>query len=264
MLILVTNDDGVLAPGLRTLAETAAEFGDVVVVAPEVEKSGVSHAITLTEPLRVREIEPGWHTLSGTPADCVFIGINHVLDRKPDLVLAGLNRGPNLGFDVIYSGTVGGAMEGTIQHIPAVAFSLVSGDGKYPFDEMRPQVRAVLEEVVRSGVPERTLLNVNVPAPSLAPFCGFKVTRLGNRMYSNDIWEREDPRQGKYLWIGGTRVTMEDDPESDCGAVKQGYVSLTPITPDVMAHDALAELEPYNRLEVPEAKVSEIAHWRKE
>lgn len=264
MNILVTNDDGILAAGLQTLAEVAAEFGEVTVVAPESEKSGVSHAITLTEPLRVKEVRDGWHALSGTPADCVFIGINHVLKERPDLVLSGINRGPNLGFDVIYSGTVGGAMEGTIQRIPAVAFSLVSRDDQYPYEVTRPWVRAVLTEVTGNGMPDRSMLNVNMPAPSLADFAGFRVTRLGNRMYSNDIWTREDPRHGEYLWIGGTRVTMEDDPATDCGAVRQGYVTVTPITPDVMDLEAVPALDRFNRLEtVPETPRSLTAETRR-
>ncbi len=256
MEILVTNDDGVLARGLRVLAEVAAEFGRVTVVAPEVERSGVSHAITLSEPLRLREVEAGvglggtdvrWYALSGTPADCVFIGLHHVLGRKPDLVVSGINRGPNLGYDVLYSGTVGGAMEGVIQGVPAVAFSLVC-TGAYPFEAMRPHVRAVLAEVAERGLPAGTLLNVNLPSPDLAPFRGFRVTRIGRRYYSNDIVVRTDPRGGEYLWIGGTRVTMEDDPESDCGAVKAGYVSLTPLAPDVMARGALGDLRRFEGL----------------
>ncbi len=277
MNILVTNDDGVLARGLEVLAEVAAEFGQVTVVAPEVERSGVSHAITLSEPLRLRDVGGGaagpwpgagqgqalgggraalarWYALSGTPADCGFIGTHHVLGRKPDLVLSGVNRGPNLGYDVLYSGTVGGAMEGVIQGVPAVAFSLVC-PGAYPFEAVRPLVRAVVAEVVERGLPERTLLNVNIPSPDLAPFRGFKVTRIGRRYYSNDIVVRTDPRGGEYLWIGGTRVTMEDDPESDCGAVKAGWVSLTPLGPDVMAREAMQGLGRFEALKPAETPV---------
>jgi len=257
--ILVTNDDGVLAPGLRTLCDVAGEFGDVTVVAPEVERSGVSHAITLTRPLRVQEVEAGWHALSGTPADCVFIGMNHVMKQRPDMVLAGVNRGPNLGFDVIYSGTVGGAMEGTIQGVPAIAFSLVSRDEEYPYDLMAPQIRAVLAQAVKTGIPTGSMLNVNIPAPGLAGFAGFKVTRLGHRRYSNDIWERKDPRQNEYLWIGGTRVTMEDDPATDCGAIKLGFVTITPLTPNVMAVEAVDALDGFNALEVPSTRVRGIS-----
>jgi 5'-nucleotidase len=247
MLILVTNDDGINAPGLRALVEVASGFGDVEVVAPEAERSGISHAITLQEPLRAQRLANGWHVLSGTPADCVFIGINRLLPRRPDLVLSGINRGPNLGGDVLYSGTVGGAMEGTIQRIPAMAFSLVSNDG-WPFDWAKGPVREVLRRGLEAGLPDDVTVNVNIPAPSLAPMRGYRVVRLGMRFYSNDIITRVDPRGGEYHWIGGTRVTMETDPGTDCGAVAAGYVSITPIQPDLMAHAALPRMAMFDTL----------------
>lgn len=249
MLILVTNDDGIVAPGLKALVAVAARFGEVVVVAPEAERSGVSHAITLTEPLRSREIAPRWWSISGTPTDCVFVGVNHILPRRPDLVLSGINRGPNLGGDVLYSGTVGGAMEGTIQRLPAIAFSLVSGTDDYPFDAAAAHVTHVLEQAARAGIPQGVMLNVNMPSPSLAAFRGYRVTRLGTRFYSNDVISRTDPRGGSYFWIGGTRVTMEMDPETDCGAVHDGFVSITPIQPDLMAHAARPALAAYAKEE---------------
>jgi len=241
MLILVTNDDGLLAPGLRALHDAASRFGEVYVVAPEGERSGSSHAITLCEPLRVREFGPRWWGLSGTPTDCVFIAINHLLQRRPDLVLSGINRGPNLGGDVLYSGTVGGAMEATVQHIPAIAFSLVSATDDYPFSHAQPHVAHVLERVMRHGIPDGVMLNVNIPAPSLAPFRGYRVTRLGRRIYSNDVIVRTDPRGASYLWIGGTRVTMDMSPQTDSGAVHEGFVSITPLRPDLMAHEVLGK-----------------------
>ena len=247
MLILVTNDDGINAPGLKALAEVATEFGDTHVIAPEAERSGVSHAITLLEPLRAHKLRDQWTVLTGTPADCVFVGVNHLVPTRPDLVLSGINRGPNLGGDVLYSGTVGGAMEATIQHIPAVAFSLVSSDG-WPFEWAKEHVRTILREVIATGMPDGTMLNVNIPCPSLAAFQGYRTTRLGVRFYSNEIIRRVDPRGGDYFWIGGTRVTMEDDPVTDCGAVGRGYVSITPIQPNLMAYDALPKIARYDRL----------------
>lgn len=232
-LILVTNDDGILAPGLDVLANVASAFGDVVVVAPEQERSGVSHALTLTEPLRLRDVGPGRWSLTGTPADCVFIALNHLLKRKPDLVLSGINRGPNLGGDVLYSGTVGGAREGTIQGVGSIALSLVSS-ADFDYRWAAPHVATLLQRVLAEGIPERVTLNVNLPDPSIGPWKGFKATRLGNRFYSNEVVARTDPRGGEYLWIGGTRVTMELAPESDCGAVHEGFGSVTPITCDLM------------------------------
>lgn len=240
-LILVTNDDGILSPGLEVLARVAGRFGQVAVVAPEQEMSGVSHAITLTHPLRARVTGPMRWGLSGTPADCVFVACNHLLPRRPDLVLSGINRGPNLGYDVLYSGTVGGAMEGTLQGAPSVAISLVSA-GEFPFDWAEPHLVTLLERVVVEGVPKRITLNVNLPDPSIAPWMGYKVTRLGNRFYSNDVISRQDPRGGEYLWIGGTRVTLDHTPDSDCGAVHAGFGSITPVTDDLMARDAAAAM----------------------
>ena len=247
MFILITNDDGVLSPGLKTLADAAAPFGEIAVIAPDVERSGVSHAITLLEPLRCRRNANGYYALSGTPADCVFVGMHHVLGRRPDLVLAGINRGPNLGGDVLYSGTVGGATEATIAGIPAVAFSLVGEGDDYPFDFCVPHVQAILAEVVARGMPDGTMLNVNIPAPCIAPLKGWRVTRLGRRFYSNDIIERHDPRGQRYLWIGGTRVTMDSGSDTDTGALHDGYITISPVRPDLMARDAMAALEPFNR-----------------
>jgi len=247
---LVTNDDGILSEGLLVLAQCASMFGRSVVIAPETEKSGISHAITLHEPLRARKLKEDFYALSGTPADCVFIGLHYLLaGTKVDFVLAGINRGPNLGYDVLYSGTVGGAMEGVIQGLPSLAFSLVCR-GEYPFGAVAPYVEAILREVVERGMPKGVLLNVNIPSPFIANFRGFKVTRLGQRFYSNDVISRQDPRGGEYLWIGGTRVTMEDDEETDCGAIKRGFVTITPVAPQVMATWAMKELQRFESLEI--------------
>jgi 5'-nucleotidase len=247
MRILVTNDDGILAPGLDSLARVAERFGETWVVAPDVERSGVSHAITLTEPLRACMIAPRRYALTGTPADCVFIALNHLLPEKPDLVLSGINRGPNLGYDVLYSGTVGGAMEGTIQGIPAVAFSLVGG-GSFDFRWAEEHVGTVIEDVISNGMPEGVTLNVNLPDPSIADFRGFKLVRLGHRHYSGDVIAREDPRGGEYLWIGGTRITMDTGQDTDCGVVHSGFASVTPLRPDMMAREAMPALARYDEL----------------
>ncbi len=240
-LILVTNDDGILSPGLEALERAASRFGDVAVVAPEREMSGVSHALTLTKPLRVRDAGTMRWALTGTPADCVFVAVNHLLPRRPVLVLSGINRGPNLGYDVHYSGTVGGAVEGTIQGIPSVALSLVSATD-FPFAWAEPCVEALLERLLADGIPPNVTLNVNIPDPSIAPWKGFKVTHLGNRFYSSDVIARQDPRGGEYLWIGGTRVTLDKSPDSDCGAVHEGYGSITPVTSDLLAREAMGAL----------------------
>jgi 5'-nucleotidase len=254
-LILVTNDDGILSPGLEALERAAARFGDVAVVAPEREMSGVSHAITLTKPLRARIAGPMRWGLTGTPADCVFVAVNHLLTRKPDLVLSGINRGPNLGYDVIYSGTVGGAVEGTIQGIPSIAISMISATD-FPFAWCEPHMETLLRRVLDEGIPDRVTLNVNLPDPSIAPWKGFKTAHLGNRFYSNDVIARQDPRGGEYLWIGGTRVTLDTSPDSDCGAVHEGYGSITPVSSDLMARAAMGALAWANGLGMPEQEVT--------
>ena len=238
--ILVTNDDGYSSEGLLLLRRVAERFGRVLVVAPEHERSGISHAISLSDPIRIRKVDEDFYALSGTPADCVFIGMHYLLRGRPDLVLAGINKGPNLGYDVLYSGTVGGAMEGIIQGSSAIAFSLV-GPKDWPFGDFEPYVEAIIGEALKDGLPKGIMLNCNFPA--VRPIKGTRVVRLGMRFYSNDIIERTDPRGGKYLWIGGTRVTMETDPDTDCGAVAMGYVTLTPLDADVMARRAVQEFQ---------------------
>ncbi|HNU68186.1 MAG TPA: 5'/3'-nucleotidase SurE [Myxococcota bacterium] len=240
-LILVTNDDGILSTGLDPLIRAAEAHGEVWVVAPDSEKSGVSHAITLTEPLRYTQVGQRRFALNGTPVDCVFIGLNHILPRRPDFVFSGVNRGPNLGFDVLYSGTVGAAMEGTIQKVPSAAFSMVSR-GSFDFNEIGAAVDSMVARIVLNGVPDGVTLNVNIPDRTIGEFKGFKVTRLGNRQYSNEVLTREDPRGGKYLWVGGTRVTNELSPDSDTGAVAEGWGSISPVSPDLMAHHAVKHL----------------------
>jgi len=245
-LILVTNDDGILSPGIDLLVEAAGRHGDVWVVAPETEKSGVSHAITLTEPLRVRQIGERRYALSGTPVDCVFIGVNHLLPRRPDFVFSGVNRGPNLGFDVIYSGTVGAAMEGTIQRVQSAAFSMVS-NGSFRFGDISHLVGQMVDRIVENGVPDGVTLNVNIPDQTVAEFKGFKVTRLGNRQFSSEVLTREDPRGGTYLWVGGTRVTAEKADDADAGAIAEGWASVSPVSPDLMATEAVGRVSWANR-----------------
>lgn len=246
-LILVTNDDGILSPGLDPLIEAAGRHGEVWVVAPDVENSGVSHAITLTRPLRVHKVGERRYALSGTPVDCVFIGINHILPQRPAFIFSGVNRGPNLGYDVIYSGTVGAAMEGTIQKVPSAAFSMVS-NGDFRFADIAHLVGQMVDRIVENGVPDGVTLNVNIPDQTLGEFKGFKVTRLGNRQYSSEVLKREDPRGGSYLWVGGSRVTNETSTDADTGAIAGGWASISPVTPDLMAKEAVVHLAWANRV----------------
>ena len=257
--VLITNDDGVHRLGLRVLAEAASEvFEKVTVVAPASEMSGVSHGITLTTPLRVQQHANGYFSVTGTPADCVITALGHMCeDDPPDLVLAGINHGPNLGHDVFYSGTVAGAREGFIKGVPAVAFSLTRGhDGA--FETIGPLVRLLLRKICRDGLPSETMLNINIPVPQadadfgwagVSGIRGLKVTTLGDRSYSDEILRREDPRGNAYFWIGGAMPVLTHIPGTDCGAILDGYVSVTPLDLDVTKRSALTDLAAYEELE---------------
>lgn len=252
MRVLITNDDGIDSEGIALLASCAREvLGEVVVVAPSSEQSGVSQAISLHRPLRLFEHGDDRYSVDGTPVDSVFVALAHVMkDRRPDLVLSGINHGPNVGYDIYYSGTVGGAREGLIHGIPAVAFSL-SARPPLPFAEVRPAVIEVLRRIKEHGVPPQTLLNVNIPAPKVdaAPgwlglrgILGVRTTSLGKRFYGNEVVHREDPRGRGYFWIGGAWPRIEHVEGTDCEAVRQGWVSVTPIGLDVTHHGELAAM----------------------
>lgn len=225
MKILVTNDDGINARGLEILESIANEMGDTVVVAPETEQSGVSHAITLLRALRVRQINEKRFAIDGTPTDCAFIAINHLMEDRPDLILSGINAGPNLGYDVMYSGTVAAAVEGALKGIPSIAVSLVSG-----FDNMdsalepaRTAINAVWPLIRKKPM----AVNINIPDPTAIK--GYRAARLGQRKYSGDVIVRTDPRGRDYLWIGGSRVFMDNEDDTDCGLIQQNYVTISPL-----------------------------------
>lgn len=239
MRILITNDDGIHAPGIAMLARVAARHGEVWVVAPDTERSGSSHAITLFRPLRLRDVNERWYACDGTPTDCVYLALNQ-LQIKPDLVLSGVNPGPNLAHDVLYSGTVAGALEGAHWGVPAIALSHFSSDeAKLALLEERI-LPSILDRVIPTALQMKLALNVNIPSADTAPFAGLRVTRLGERYYSNDVHERNDPRGRFYYWIGGSTVTMPDIAGSDCNAVRDGYVSLTPLSDNLTRDSALA------------------------
>ena len=242
MRILVTNDDGVRAPGIAALAEVAQAFGEVVVVAPTEERSGFSHAITLWRPLRMEPIKEGWWSCDGTPADCVYLAINQ-LDMKFDVVLSGINPGPNLGHDVIYSGTVAAAMEGSHWGVPAIALSHMNSDPRVIHQLAQSHVADTLAQLLPVAMERREMLNVNFPDVTKGPPKGTRVTKLGARYYSGEIHERRDPRGRRYYWIGGAAITMPDIPGSDCNALKDGFISVTPLGEDLTAHGAIAALD---------------------
>ena len=241
-LILVSNDDGYVAEGLRELADTLESIGDVYVVAPERPRSGVSRMITLHKPLRVIPYDRERRRMycSGTPTDCVYIALNHILPRKPDLVVSGINRGANLGDDVTYSGTVAAAFEAVAHGIPAIAASLVAHE-RPDFGPAAELTTRVASEVLANGLPPRTLLNINVPN-NYNLQRGLRVTRLGRRGYERVVDRRDDPRGYPYYWIGGPELELDDSPGTDCNAIHQGYAALTPVTLDLNNDELAAQL----------------------
>lgn len=237
-LILLTNDDGFDAEGVTVLFSRLQELGDAHLVAPDREKSASSLALTLSAPLRVRPAGPRVFAVEGTPADCVYLAMEKLLPRRPDLVVSGINHGPNLGQqDVSYSGTVAGAVQGTYFGIPSLAVSaLHDGNGRYAFDLAAETARRVAARLL-SGAPVRGItLNLNVPPP---PLKGLKLTRLGWKEYFPEIIEARDPRRRAYYWIGMGKPKAKEEPDTDLAAVRLGFASLTPLHSDATHHLSL-------------------------
>jgi 5'-nucleotidase len=255
---MLANDDGIRSSGIRALGRTLADLGDLIVVAPDRERSATSHAFTLDRPLRCEEIEPGWFMVDGTPADCVYLGLIKICPRKPDLVVSGINHGFNLGSDIFYSGTVAGAVEAALREVPAIAMSLEWKGGmvrsQEPFAGAAQFAHALARAVLAAGLPPGTLLNVNVPASDHAgggngsALRGYRWTKLGKRLYRDQVDERADLRGRRYYWIGGPAAGYGDVPGSDCHAVRDGVVSVTPLDLD-LTHAGLLERLPQWNLE---------------
>ncbi len=227
-LILLSNDDGVQAEGLRALREELERWAQVFVVAPETEQSASSHRITLAEPLRHRQLTPSIHAVDGTPADCVYVALNlgGLLPRRPDLVVSGINHGLNLGMDVVYSGTVAAAREGALRGIRSVAISAERGaDPIHAATLCTPMLQRLLESEAPTGLP--VLLSVNFPAERPK---GVRTTRLGRRDYEDVVEVRQDPRGRSYYWIGGPVSSHDSSDGADTTAVDQGYISVTPLS----------------------------------
>jgi 5'-nucleotidase len=247
MRILVSNDDGAEAPGLRALAEALLPLGEVIVCAPDREQSATSHSISLHRPLRLEALTPWgpngeirrW-SVDGTPTDAVYIGVNHVLRAEPPvLVASGINRGANLAHDVLYSGTVSAAMEAVVLGVPAFAVSLV-GRGPPDYSHAAAFSRALAGQMLQRGLAPGTLLNVNVPPGE--PL-GAAVTRMGRRSYAAAVVQKMDPRGRAYYWIGGDEQAHQDVPGSDCNAVFDGrLISVTPLQLDLTQHGLVEEL----------------------
>ncbi|NLI28467.1 MAG: 5'/3'-nucleotidase SurE [Nitrospiraceae bacterium] len=241
-LILVTNDDGIHSPGIAALFQAMQEVGDAWIVAPDRERSAVSHALTLHRPLKAEQLGDQMFSVNGTPTDCVALAIQKILPRKPDLVASGINKGANLGDDVTYSGTVSAAIEGTILSVPSFAVSL-AGDRPFRFDVAIPSAVAIARYILDTSLPYDTLLNVNVPNIAADAIKGMKMTKQGKRIYDNAIQEVLSPWGDKHYWIGGGKPYWEHGEDMDIQAVLDGYVSVTPIHLDFTNYEALAMLK---------------------
>lgn len=244
-LFLLSNDDGVHAPGVRELARAVQELGDVVVVAPHVERSASSHAISIHVPLRIEEIEPGIYAVEGTPADCIMVACRKLLRRKPNWVLSGINRGANLGIDTIYSGTVAAAMEGTLHGIPSMAVSSFGKPReKLEYESAGRVVKLLLEhQELFTDITTSSLLNINVPNLPFESIKGIRITGMGRRIYDEEMQEGTDPRGRTYYWIGAGGEMFADIPNSDCVAIDQGFVTVSVLKPSLLDEHNNSRLE---------------------
>ena len=239
-LILITNDDGFAAEGLRVLEESLAEIGSVWIVAPDREQSGQGHALTLNHPLRFHKRGARHFVVQGTPTDCIYLGVHTILPERPRLVVSGINRGYNLGDDITYSGTVSAAFEATLIGLPAFAISQeVGGAEVVDYDAAARFAPVLSRQILNHGMPPDTLLNVNVPKASPR---GVRVTHQGKRIYPGGVIERKDPKGRSYYWIGGQSAEWQSDPDCDFAALADGFVSVTPLHLDLTNHKMMDEV----------------------
>ncbi len=242
MHILVTNDDGIHSPALMQLRSQLSAFGRVTVVAPDRNQSATSQSLTLHRPLRIHPHGDEVYSVDGTPADCVLIAFHGMLIDKPDLIVSGINHGPNMGEDVFYSGTVAAAIEGVLQGVPAIAASLVTRE-LTDFAEPAAIVGGIVRQVLERGLPKALLLNVNIPYRPRAELRGIQLTRLGSRVYQDTLVKKVDPRGKDYYWIGGEDPIWKPIEGTDFHAVHAGFVSVTPMQLNLSDSDAMTEMQ---------------------
>ena len=246
-LILVTNDDGISAPGIRTLIDVVSEIGDVFVVAPDRPQSGMGHAITINNALRVQKINLGTHateySCSGTPVDCVKMAINKLMPRKPDLIVSGVNHGSNSSINVIYSGTMSAAVEGAIEDIPSIGFSLCNNSIDADFTATRCYIKSICEKVLQQGLPSGVCLNVNFPDVKAEMIEGIKICRQAKAMWVEELEERLDPSKKPYYWLTGYFKNQDHKEDTDEWALKNNFISIVPIHIDFTAHHAINTLQ---------------------
>lgn len=236
MRILVSNDDGVFAPGINQLAEKLKEVAEIEVVAPDRNRSGASHSLTLTRPIRIKELDNGFVSVEGTPTDCVHLAVTGYLDPEPDMVVSGINEGANLGDDVLYSGTVAAATEGRYLGLPAIAISLVGNECNH-YDTAATVAKRLVTMLKNNPLPRHTILNVNVPDLPLDEIAGYEVTRLGTRHCAEPIIKETDPRGRPIYWVGPPGPEEDSGEGTDFSAVRRGYVSVTPLQIDMTHYE---------------------------
>ena len=246
-LILVTNDDGIQAPGLKALTHVMRNFGDLVVVAPDKPQSGMAHAITVNLPLRYFKIDeqPGYQAFSvnGTPVDCVKLAEKFLLPRKPDLLVSGINHGSNASINILYSGTMAAVLEVCMVNVPSIGFSLCDYSWNAQFEPSFPWIEKIVREVLKNGLPPNTCLNVNIPSSTGSPSRGIKVGRQGDGRWKEEFDHRVDPRKVEYFWITGTFHGYDNSEGTDNHALENQYVSVVPVHFDLTAHHVLENLQ---------------------
>lgn len=242
MILLLTNDDGILAPALKALRNELSSIGRVITVAPDRDQSATSHSLTLHRPFRIHRHDEDVYSVDGTPTDCVVTAYHGLLDVRPDLVISGINHGPNMGEDVFYSGTVAAAIEGAIQGTPAIAASLVTRE-LTDFADPARFVARLARQALDQGLPPRQLLNVNIPFRPWNEIRGVRITRLGTRTYRDTLIRKVDPRGRDYYWIGGQDPVWEPREGTDFDAIHSGHLSVTPMRLDLTDDQAIDRLE---------------------
>lgn len=238
MKILISNDDGYMAQGIKSLAKALSDLGDITVVAPDRNRSGASNSLTLENPLRLNQLENGVYRVEGTPTDCVHLAITGLLDDEPDMVVSGINAGANLGDDVLYSGTVAAAMEGRFLGFPAIAISLVGADATH-YETAAWAAQKLVAQLKTSSLPADTILNVNVPDLPIAEITGFESTRLGHRHKAEPVIKEFDPRGRPMYWVGPAGEEQDAGMGTDFDAIRRGAISVTPLQIDLTRYDAI-------------------------
>ena len=246
-LILVTNDDGISAPGIRALISVMKTIGDVVVVAPDSPQSATGHAITINSTLSINKINidpdvDSEYSCSGTPVDCVKFAVNEILDRKPDLCVSGINHGSNSSINVIYSGTLSAAVEAGIEGIPAIGFSLLDYNWNADFEPAKSFIKKITLQVLANGLPDGVILNVNFPKLKEDEIKGIKICRQAKAMWMEEFDKRQNPQGRDYYWLTGKFVNLDNGEDTDEWALEKGYISIVPVQFDLTAHHAIQQL----------------------